>query len=113
MFVNSRLDVALALGAHLHLASNALTVSDVKPWLRPGMLVSHAVHSAGEFQPGADLALVSPVFAPRSKTVESTLGPAGFGGGARSITSVDGRTSPAVGGILTQVEIDRIVSVVI
>ncbi len=78
MFVNSRLDVALALGAHLHLASNALTVSDVKPWLRPGMLVSHAVHSAGEFQPGADLALVSPVFAPRSKTVESTLGPAGF-----------------------------------
>ena len=34
LFVNSRLDVALALGAHLHLAAKALSVSDVKPHLR-------------------------------------------------------------------------------
>ncbi len=78
LFINSRLDVALALGAHLHLAAKALSVSDVKPHVREGMLVSHAVHSRDEFQAGADLALVSPVFRPRSKTVATTLGPEGF-----------------------------------
>ena len=98
LFVNSRLDVALALGAHLHLAANALTVSDVKPHLREGTLVSHAAHSRDEFQAGADLVLVSPVFKPRSKAVATTLGPEGFA----ALASVAPCPAFALGGLTPQ-----------
>ncbi len=80
LFINSRLDVARALDAHLHLATHAITVADAKPCLPVGTLVSHAVHALGEYQPGADFALVSPVFTPRSKPTDSRplLGVEGF-----------------------------------
>jgi thiamine-phosphate pyrophosphorylase len=69
LFVNGRLDVALALNAHLHLPSRMPPVADFRKWLGPRRWVSVAVHDADEARQasGADLALVSPVFAPGSK----------------------------------------------
>lgn len=82
LFVNGRLDVALLVGAHLHLPAHGLTPEDVRPHLPPGRQVSVAVHDAHEARAarGADLALVSPVFSPGSKPGDTrpTLGPEGF-----------------------------------
>ncbi len=82
LFVNGRLDVALLVGAHLHLPAGGLTPSDVRPLLPAGRLVSLAVHDAAEARlaEGADLALVSPVYAPGSKPgdTRAPLGPEGF-----------------------------------
>jgi thiamine-phosphate pyrophosphorylase len=82
LFVNGRLDVALLVGAHLHLPARGLTVEDVRPYLPAGRWVSVAVHDADEARlaQGADLALVSPVYAPGSKPGDTRppLGPEGF-----------------------------------
>jgi thiamine-phosphate pyrophosphorylase len=82
LFVNGRLDVALLVGAHLHLPARGLTVEDVRPHLPAGRQVSVAVHDAEEARlaRGADLALVSPVYAPGSKPGDTRppLGPEGF-----------------------------------
>jgi thiamine-phosphate pyrophosphorylase len=82
LFVNGRLDVALLVGAHLHLPAQGPTPEDVRPHLPPGRLVSVAVHDLEEARAarGADLALVSPVFAPGSKPGDTRppLGPEGF-----------------------------------
>ena len=82
LFVNGRLDVALLVGAHLHLPAGGLTPADVRPHLPEGRLVSVAVHDEAEARAarGADLALVSPVFSPGSKPDDTrpTLGPEGF-----------------------------------
>lgn len=69
LFVNGRLDVALLVGAHLHLPSKTLLPSDVRPHLPQGTLVSAAVHDEAEADEsrGADLVLVSPVFKAGSK----------------------------------------------
>ncbi|WP_224362245.1 thiamine phosphate synthase [Hyalangium versicolor] len=69
LFVNGRLDVALLVDAHLHLPAHGPTVEDVRPHLPAGRRVSVAVHDVEEARlaRGADLALVSPVFAPGSK----------------------------------------------
>jgi thiamine-phosphate pyrophosphorylase len=82
LFINGRLDVALLVGAHLHLPASGPSSRDVRPHLPEGQLVSVAVHDAWEAESaaGADLALVSPVFAPGSKPGDTrdTLGPEGF-----------------------------------
>lgn len=82
LFVNGRLDVALLVGAHLHLPAYGPTVAEVRPLLPAECKVSVAVHDAAEAQraQGADLALVSPVFAPGSKPGDTRpqLGPEGF-----------------------------------
>jgi thiamine-phosphate pyrophosphorylase len=82
LFVNGRLDVALLVGAHLHLPARGLTVEDVRPYLPAGRWVSVAVHDGDEARlaQGADLALVSPVYAPGSKPGDTRppLGPEGF-----------------------------------
>ncbi|RKH01583.1 thiamine phosphate synthase [Corallococcus sp. CA047B] len=82
LFVNGRLDVALLVGAHLHLPASGPSPRDVRPHLPEGRLISVAVHDASEADAavGADLALVSPVFAPGSKPgdTRATLGPEGF-----------------------------------
>jgi thiamine-phosphate pyrophosphorylase len=82
LFVNGRLDVALLVGAHLHLPARGLTVEDVRPHLPAGRQVSVAVHDEEEARlaRGADLALVSPVYAPGSKPGDTRppLGPEGF-----------------------------------
>ncbi|MEW5738272.1 MAG: thiamine phosphate synthase [Myxococcota bacterium] len=81
LFVNRRLDVALAVGAHLHLPATGLRVADVRPFL-PGKWISVAVHDEAEARDaaGADLALVSPVFPPGSKPEDTrpTLGADGL-----------------------------------
>jgi thiamine-phosphate pyrophosphorylase len=81
-FVNGRLDVALLLGAHLHLPVDGPTPAEVRPHLPRGRLVSAAVHDEAELERarGADLVLLSPVFAPTSKPSDTraTLGPEGY-----------------------------------
>ncbi|QSQ26975.1 thiamine phosphate synthase [Pyxidicoccus parkwayensis] len=82
LFVNGRLDVALLVGAHIHLPAHGPTPEDVRPHLPSGRLISVAVHDEAEARAarGADLALVSPVYAPGSKPgdTRATLGPEGF-----------------------------------
>ena len=81
-FVHRRVDMALALGAHLHLPSYGLKPSQVRPWLPPGQRLSVSVHNDEEAltAQGADFALVSPVFSPGSKPgdLRHPLGPEGF-----------------------------------
>jgi thiamine-phosphate pyrophosphorylase len=79
LFINGRLDVALLTHAHLHLPTAGLRAADVRAALPLGRLLSAAVHTAAEAQP-VDLALVSPVFRPGSKPLDSRppLGVAGF-----------------------------------
>ena len=82
LFVNGRLDVALLVGAHLHLPVDAPTPAEVRPHLPHGRWVSAAVHDEAELQraAGADLVLLSPVFTPASKQADArpTLGRAGY-----------------------------------
>lgn len=82
LFINGRLDVALLVGAHLHLPAGSLRAEDVREHLPTGRLLSVAVHDEEEAAraEGADLALVSPVFAPGSKPGDTrpTLGPEGY-----------------------------------
>lgn len=97
LFINGRLDLALLLDAHVHLPAHGFKVSDVRPLLPSGRWVCHAVHDVSEAQPGADLALLSPVFAATSKPtdVRPALGPQGFSALAARITC----PSFALGGI--------------
>ncbi|MGZ3457524.1 MAG: thiamine phosphate synthase [Archangium sp.] len=99
LFVNGRLDVALLVGAHLHLPAGGLTPEEVRPHLPAGRLVSVAVHDEQEAHQarGADLALVSPVFPPGSKPNDTRppLGPEGF----RRLASALSCPALALGGI--------------
>jgi thiamine-phosphate pyrophosphorylase len=110
-FVNGRLDVALLVGAHLHLPSHSYGPSDVRPHLPAGRWVSVAVHGPGDVAraQGADLALVAPVFAPGSKPNDARppLGPAGFLALARALPcpafalgGLGPETAPALPGAL-------------
>ncbi|MBM4380105.1 MAG: thiamine phosphate synthase [Deltaproteobacteria bacterium] len=82
LFVSGRLDVALLCAAHLHLPEEAPAPPEVRPSLPPDRWISVAIHE--ETPPGrargADVALVSPVFAPGSKPDDTrqTLGADGF-----------------------------------
>ncbi len=78
LFVNGRLDIALALDAHLHLTSKSLRAADVRPHLGSRWL-SASCHPEFQSKIEADLLLVSPVFTPISKPVEHRpLGVEGF-----------------------------------
>ncbi len=80
--VNGRLDVALLVGAHLHLPVDAPRPREVRPWLPPGRWLSAAVHSEAELAEvgGCDAVLLAPVFTPGSKPGDArlALGPEGF-----------------------------------
>ena len=82
VFINGRLDVALALGAHLHLPAHGMALADARRLLPAEKLLSVAVHDEAEADAafGADLALVSPVFSPGSKPTDDrpALGALGF-----------------------------------
>ncbi len=80
LFVSARLDVALALKAHLHLPAWALSAGQVRHRLPPGRWLSVAVHNPEEAEAAAaaDLALVSPVFSTCSKPGAAPLGADGF-----------------------------------
>ena len=79
LFVNSRLDVALALGAHLHCTTHSLPPRELRRHL-PDRWISCAVHAQGDDTQAANLALVSPVFRPGSKPDDTRplLGVVGF-----------------------------------
>jgi thiamine-phosphate pyrophosphorylase len=102
LFINGRLDVALLLGAHLHLPARGLTVEAVRPYLPAGRWVGAAVHDTDEARSarGADLALVSPVYAPGSKPGDTRppLGPEGFQALAASLPC----PALALGGVTPQ-----------
>ena len=85
LFINGRLDVALALNANLHCTSRSLRPGDVRA--RFGGLISCVVHDASASTVGADLALVSPVFRPGSKPndTRAPLGVEGFERLARAL----------------------------
>jgi len=82
LFVNGRLDVALLVGAHLHLPVDGPTPVDVRPHLPAGRWVSASVHDEAELAraKGADLVLLSPVYRPGSKPEDArpTLGQEGY-----------------------------------
>ncbi|MFZ5446930.1 MAG: thiamine phosphate synthase [Myxococcota bacterium] len=78
LFVNGRLDLALALDAHLHLTEGSLTPADVRPHLG-ARLLSASWHPPAPPRTGVDLLLASPVFEPLSKPAERpALGPSGY-----------------------------------
>ncbi|MBI3182040.1 MAG: thiamine phosphate synthase [Myxococcales bacterium] len=80
LFVNGRLDLALLLGAHLHLSGWGVPPASARAHL-DGKLLSVAVHQGEEeAAAGADMALVSPVFPAGSKPTDPRppLGPHGF-----------------------------------
>lgn len=74
LFVNRRLDVALALNASLHLPAYGLLPADVRGRVPRISVAVHSEEEASRAQ-GADLALVSPVF---GKGDAKPLGLAGF-----------------------------------
>jgi thiamine-phosphate pyrophosphorylase len=105
LFINGRLDVALALGAHLHCTTRSLRPVQVRSRLT-GRWISTVVHAIGDDVTSADLALVSPVFAPGSKPNDrrATLGAEGFSAIARTLPcpafalgGVSAQTAPRLG----------------
>jgi thiamine-phosphate pyrophosphorylase len=82
LFINARLDVALLLGAHVHLRAEDPAAGQIRRHLPPGRWISRAVHSEQEagWAREVDLALVSPVFPTRSKSMgeRAALGREGF-----------------------------------
>lgn len=74
LFINRRLDVALALGAWLHLPAYGLLPADVQGRVERVSVAVHSLEEARRAQ-GADLALVSPVF---GKGDAKPLGVEGF-----------------------------------
>ena len=82
VFINGRLDVALLLGAHLHLRAEDSRAAEFRALLPAGRWISRAVHSVAEapLAEGCDFALLSPVFHPSSKPLgtRALLGAAGF-----------------------------------
>jgi thiamine-phosphate pyrophosphorylase len=97
--INDRLDVALVVGANLHLPVDAPRPREVRAQLPAGSWLSAAVHSAEELADaaGADCLLVSPVYSPGSKLTDSRppLGPEGF----RRLAALAGVPALALGGI--------------
>jgi thiamine-phosphate pyrophosphorylase len=72
LFINDRLDVALASNADgVHLGATGFSPSDVKGHLKKGMLVGVSTHTQGEVlkarQDGADFITFGPVYYTESK----------------------------------------------
>ncbi len=72
ILINSRLDVALAAGAHgLHLPAHSPAPSSFRPLTPPGFLIGVSCHTLDELRQaeaeGADYVFFSPIFEPFSK----------------------------------------------
>lgn len=79
LFINGDAELAAKLHVHLHLPERSGNPAAHRTRFK-GRLISVAVHDSSPFRQGADLALVSPVFAPGSKPEDARpqLGPSGF-----------------------------------
>lgn len=91
ILVNTRMDVALAAGAHgVHLPENSITPSRYRALAPENFLIGVSCHSIDHVQlaekNGADYVLFGPVFTPISKT--STLDPRGLDQLAQAARSV-------------------------
>jgi thiamine-phosphate pyrophosphorylase len=98
LFVNDRLDVALAVGARgVHLGARSLTPADARR-LNPGWWIGVSVHDAHEAQAaqaaGADYLVVGPVFATATHPDRTPIGLSRFADIAAS-----GLPSIAIGGV--------------
>ena len=91
ILINSRLDVALASGAHgIHLPSHSPSPAEYKR-VAPHLTVGVSCHNRAELvraeQEGADYAVLGPVFPPLSKrTSEQAMGLRAFGELARTVS---------------------------
>ena len=69
LFVNDRVDVALAVGADgVQLGTGSMPVDVARRLLPAGTLIGVSTHAPGEASAGADFALFGPVWATPSKT---------------------------------------------
>jgi len=101
LFVNDRLDVALAVGADgVHLAADSLGVADARR-LGPSWLVGRSVHAVADARAaraaGADYLLAGPVFATPTHPDAIPLGLAGL----EAIVAV-GLPVIAIGGVTVE-----------
>ena len=103
LFVNDRIDVALAVGADgVHLGGTSVPVAVARTLVGPGGLIGVSTHTAGELRAllGADFAFYGPVYATPGKTA---VGPAALaaavGAAALPVLAIGGITArelPAV-----------------
>lgn len=101
LFINDRVDVALAVGADgVHLGQSDMPIGDARRLLPPGTLVGISAESLDEAvtaaKEGADYIGIGPVFATRTKTdTAPPMGPEGV----REIREAVGIPIVGIGGI--------------
>jgi thiamine-phosphate pyrophosphorylase len=97
LFVNDRVDVALAVGADgVHLGRASIPLAAARALVGPGPLIGVSTHAAAEVQAaaggGADFAFFGPVYATPGKTAVG-LGPLAAATGRLPVLAIGGVTA--------------------